>query len=93
MEKLDDFREKIDKIDENLIQLLGERFSICLKIAEYKKKQQIPMMQTNRVQQVKDRCCEIGRRCSIDEKFVNDLYSLIIEEACRLEDEIIDFDK
>jgi chorismate mutase len=90
MEKLVEYRARIDAIDDDLIKLLGRRYAICRDVARYKKERQIPMMQTNRVKQVKERCAELALLQGVDPEFVRELYTLIIEEACRIEDRIIE---
>lgn len=92
MEDLSNFRAALDRIDAQLIELLGQRFDICRKVANYKRKNKVPMMQPDRVKAVHERNAELGIRHSVNPKFVQDLYTLIIGEACRLEDEIIDAD-
>ena len=77
-------------IDESLIKLLGERVEICRQVAYYKRDAGVPMMQPKRVEQVKDRCATMGEAVGLDATFVRDLYTLIIKETCRVEDEIID---
>ena len=48
------------------------------------------MMQPGRVAEVKERCAQMAREHGIDPDFARQLYGLIIDEACRMEDEIID---
>ena len=89
-EHLAGFRDRLNGIDEQLISLLGERFEICREVADVKKEQGIPMMQSGRVDEVKARCKKLGEQQRVAPEFIEDLYTLIIGEACRLEDEIID---
>jgi chorismate mutase len=51
------------------------------------------MMQPDRVKAVHERNAELARLNSVNPKLVQDLYTLVIAEACRLEDEIIDADQ
>lgn len=83
--QLSQFREDIDRIDSQIVELLGRRFDICTKVAEYKRQNGVSVMQSNRVQEVKDSCKKLAIQNSIDPNFIEKLYSLIIEEACRLE--------
>lgn len=83
------FRTDIDTIDEKIIRLLGQRYAICRKVGNFKKENDIPMMQSGRVDAVKERCAALGAEHGVDPDFVRELYSLIIEESCRIEDEII----
>jgi chorismate mutase-like protein len=90
MDKLSEFRRRVNSLDENLLDLLGERFDICREVARYKRAERIPMMQSARVQEVKERCAQLSIKRRLDPGFVQKLYTLIIEESCRTEDEIID---
>lgn len=80
----------MDALDDQIVSLFSRRFAICREVAAYKKETGIPMMQTGRVIEVKKRASEKGRARGLREVFVTALYDLIIDEACELEDEIID---
>jgi chorismate mutase len=92
MEDLSNFRKALDRIDSQLIELLGQRFEICRKVANYKRLYNVPMMQPDRVKEVQRRNAELAKLHSVNPEFAQSLYALIIGEACRLEDEIIDAD-
>ena len=88
-EALTALREKLDGVDDRLIACLADRLDVCVEIAHVKKTTGIPMMQPGRVQHVKDRCAALARQRGVSGELVTQLYALIIEETCRLEDEII----
>ena len=90
MEALSRFREKLNGLDEQLVDLLGKRFKIIREVGHFKKANTIPMMQSKRVEKVKDRCAEMGKKVQLDPDFIRTLYTLIIDEACRVEDSIMD---
>ena len=90
MDKLQLWRAELDTLDDQIVSLFSRRFAICREVADYKKEAGIPMMQSARVQEVKQRAAERGRARGLREAFVTALYDLIIDEACQLEDEIID---
>jgi len=46
--QLDELRGKIDKIDDNLLRLFSERMQVVTEIAEYKKKQDLPVLDRKR---------------------------------------------
>lgn len=87
--QLQEFRSRLNDLDEQLIRLLGARYEVCRSVAIHKSQHGIPMMQAERVEEVKDRCASLGAALSIPPEFMRELYSLIIRESCRLEDEII----
>jgi chorismate mutase-like protein len=90
MPELADFRKQIDAIDNELVELLARRLTICRAVAEMKKKAGIAMMQADRVAEVKARNAERGSRLGLDPGFTMNLYAQIIDEACRVETMIID---
>lgn len=90
MDRLPEFRKSLNDIDRKIVSLLGERYALCRDIGLYKKENGIPMMQPSRVEEVKARCASLAAEHGVNPDFVRSLYGLIIDEACRLEDEIID---
>lgn len=90
MDTLSEFRQRLNALDADLVRLLGERYEVCRAVAEYKREEGIPMMQPARVQEVKERSAQAAVRHGVDPEFARKLFGLIIEEACRLEDQIID---
>ena len=77
-------------MDEQIIELLGKRFGVCGDVARYKARHNLPMMQPARVEAVKERCAALARDHGVDGDFARRLYSLIIGEACWLEDQIME---
>jgi chorismate mutase len=90
MDKLQLWREELDTLDDQIISLFSRRFAICRDVAAYKRETGIPMMQTARVHEVKERAADRGRTRGLRDVFTKALYDLIIDEACEIEDEIID---
>lgn len=90
MPSLEDFRKEIDQLDHTIIEALGRRYDICRDVAKFKSENDIPMMQPHRVEHVKNKAVEIGKQFKLNPDLVYNIYSLIINESCRLEDEIIE---
>ncbi|MCV3215030.1 chorismate mutase [Plectonema radiosum NIES-515] len=80
----------MDALDEQIIEALSKRFQVCREVAHFKKTEKIPMMQPGRVEEVKKRRQDLGFQKRISKDFMLDLYDLIIQESCRIEDEIIE---
>ena len=87
---LADHRQRLDQIDNALLELLGRRIDIGRQVAEYKRDNDVPVMQPSRVQEVLDRVVADAAAHQLDPEFVRALYRLIIDEMCRIEDEIVD---
>jgi chorismate mutase-like protein len=89
MNDLPEFRARLDVVDDDIARLLGERFQICRDVARYKSIHRIPMMQPDRVAQVRARYLERGATAGIPAEFSAELFELLIAATCRMEDEII----
>lgn len=87
---LEPFRRRLDAVDEQIARLLGERFAICREVAIYKSAHDIPMMQPDRVAEVRARYVARGAEADLPDDFSAGLFELIIAATCRMEDEIID---
>jgi chorismate mutase-like protein len=83
------FRERIDLVDEQLVDALAERISICREVAEHKREQDIPMMQPDRVTAVEERWARLAAERGLDADFARALARAIVGEGCRVEDAII----
>jgi chorismate mutase len=86
---LEPFRERLDVLDEQIARLLGERFEVCREVAHHKRERDIPMMQPDRVEQVRARYLRRGAEMDLPEEFTAALFELLIGATCKLEDELI----
>ncbi len=89
MSGLESFRSRLDVLDEQIARALGERFEVCRQIALYKREHTIPMMQPERVAQVRARYLARGREVQLPEEFTSELFELLIGATCKMEDELI----
>lgn len=86
---LEQFRSRLDVLDEEIARLLGERFEVCREVAYYKSEHEIPMMQPERVAQVRARYLERGAQARLPPDFTAELFELLINATCCLEDELM----
>ncbi|HXR30977.1 MAG TPA: chorismate mutase [Solirubrobacterales bacterium] len=84
------FRQRLDPIDEEIARLLGERFEICREVAEHKSAYGIPMMQPERVAEVRARYLARGAEAGLPVEFTAALFELLIGATCKLEDELME---
>ncbi len=89
MNGLDPFRRRLDGLDEEIACLLGERFAVCREIAHYKRAHDIPMMQPDRVAEVRARYLARGAEVHLPPDFTAALFELLIGATCKMEDELI----
>lgn len=90
MSGLEPFRSRLDELDEQIARLLGERFAVCREIALYKRAHDIPMMQPQRVVEVRKRYLARGAEVELPADFTAELFELLIGATCRMEDELIE---
>jgi chorismate mutase len=87
---LEPFRRRLDVLDEEIARLLGERFQICREVALYKSEHEIPMMQPDRVEEVRARYLARGAEADLPAEFTSDLFELLIAATCKAEDELME---
>ncbi|WP_432158246.1 MULTISPECIES: chorismate mutase family protein [unclassified Streptomyces] len=86
---IEDLRAELDAIDERLLEQLRARIEKCVEIGHFKREHDVPMMQPHRIGVVHERAARYGERHGIDQTFLRRLYDLVIEETCRVEDQVI----
>jgi chorismate mutase-like protein len=90
MSGLEPFRRRLDELDEQIAGLLGERFATCREIALYKREHEIPMMQPERVAEVRARYLARGAEVELPADFTEQLFEILIAATCKMEDELIE---
>lgn len=88
-ENIDQLRAKIDVIDENILYALGSRMRISRQIGEYKKDNNIAIIQASRWDSLLGKVMEKGRGYGLTEKFLNDVFNAIHEASVEIQNEII----
>lgn len=83
------FRRRLDFLDGEIARLLGERFEVVRDVAAYKREHDVPMMQPERVIEVRERYLERGGESNLPPEFTAALFELLIGATCKLEDELI----
>lgn len=87
--KLESLRTEIDKLDGELLQILAKRMEITDEIGEYKRDNNITILQMKRwAGIIKDRL-SIGMHMGLNEDFLSDLLKLIHKESIFRQTEIL----
>lgn len=81
--ELDKFRDKVDLLDTQIIELLAERFGIIDQIGEYKKERNLAVYQPDRWQDVMQSRINEGMKRNLTEKFMKSLLFAIHEESVK----------
>jgi len=88
-ENIDQLRAKIDIIDENLLYTLASRMKISRQIGEYKKNNNIAILQTSRWDSLLAKVVEKGKEYGLPKGFVEDVFNAIHETSVEVQNEVI----
>lgn len=83
------FRKKIDKIDDEIMQLLQERFGIINQVGEFKKINNINAFLEDRVEEVVERNINTALKYNIPKDLIEKMYRDIIRTSIEIEEKII----
>lgn len=86
MEILKAYRERINIIDEEIIQLLRRRYDVIEEVAALKARENIPAVLPDRVDEVREKAAGRAAEKGLDAGFIRELYTRIIEHSCALEE-------
>ena len=88
-DNIDQLRAKIDVIDENILYALGSRMKISRQIGEYKKNNNVAIVQASRWDTILAKVVERGKEHGLSEKFLKDVFNAIHEASVEVQNEII----
>jgi len=91
-DKLAELRNQIDKIDDLVIQKMAERMQIVEQIGNYKKQNNITILQVNRWDEILRKSVNYGKALKLREEFTEKLLELIHAESIRKQTEIMNKD-
>ena len=92
-DKLADLRKSIDKIDDILLQKLGERMAIVEKIGEFKRDNQVTILQVNRWDAIIQKGHAFAKALKLDLNFTEKFLELMHGESIRKQTEIMNAGK
>ncbi|MEI6455493.1 MAG: bifunctional 3-deoxy-7-phosphoheptulonate synthase/chorismate mutase type II [bacterium] len=79
--KLEELRSEIDKLDEELIDILARRMGIAEEIGHYKKENRITILQLKRWSQLTHDRIEAGMKLGLSNEFILKLLAAVHEES------------
>ena len=88
-DNIDQLRAKIDILDENLLYTLGARMKVSRQIGEYKKNNNIAILQTSRWDKVLAKVVAKGEEYGLSEKFLTDVFNAIHEASVEIQNQVI----
>ncbi len=82
-------RQQIDRIDDELIELLDKRMRVARDIGQYKKEHSMPVIQAGRYNDLMQRRVDAARELGMSEDFMRSVLAAIHEESVRQQIEIV----
>ncbi len=79
------YRNELDNVDKEIINLLAKRFEIVKQIWKYKKENNIWILQKWRWKEVLKNRKQIAKNLWINENLIESIWNLIHQEALKLE--------
>lgn len=89
-ENMTQLRAKIDVLDENIISLLAQRMNVSRQIGQFKKDNNIAILQTGRWEEVLAGMVARGTEAGLSESFVRAVFDDIHEESVALQNKILE---
>ena len=90
--KLEVLRNRIDALDNELLEVLSSRMDIVREIGNYKKTHNVTALQINRWAQLMDDRVKMAEKLNLNRTFTKILFQLIHEDSVRMQTEIMDED-
>lgn len=86
MEKM---RQQINQLDDELLQLIGQRMNVADKIGQYKKDNNITILQTNRWNAILERAYERGDKLGLSQEFITKYFDAVHMESINHQNKIM----
>ncbi len=84
--ELDEFRQKIDLVDTQIIELLADRFQMIKQVGEYKREHNLAVYQPNRWHNVMESRISAGVKKNMTEKFMKSFLFAVHEESVKTQE-------
>lgn len=86
---LEKFRQQINHLDDELMQILGQRMKIAEKIGEFKKNNNITILQTNRWNEILERATSKGDKLGLSKEFITKYFDAVHMESINHQNKIM----
>lgn len=88
-ESLTELRSQIDKLDDELLELLTRRMRVSRDIGQYKKEHNMPILQARRYEELLERRAGQAEQMGMDREFMRTVLQAIHEESIRQQMEVL----
>lgn len=86
---LEKLRDQINQIDDELLQLLGQRMKVADKIGQYKRDNNIVILQTNRWNEILERAFRKGEALGLGKEFITRYFDAVHMESINHQNRIM----
>lgn len=87
--QMDKMRAQINQLDDELMQLLGQRMKVADKIGQYKKENNITILQTNRWNAILERAFVKGAQLGLSQEFITKYFDAVHMESINHQNKIM----
>jgi chorismate mutase len=86
---LEKLRQQINQLDDELMQILGQRMKIADKIGEYKRENSITILQTNRWNEILERAFLKGDKLGLSKEFITKYFDAVHMESINHQNKVM----
>jgi chorismate mutase len=86
---LEKLRQQINQLDDELMQIIGERMKISEKIGQYKKENNITILQTNRWNAILERAFKKGDKLGLSQEFITKYFDAVHMESINHQNKVM----
>ncbi len=87
---LENLRQQINHLDDELMQILGQRMRVAEQIGKYKKENNITILQTNRWNEIIERASLKGDKLGLSKEFITRYFDAVHMESINHQKKIMD---
>ena len=87
--QLENLRSKLDNLDRELLEILGTRMSLVEQLGEYKRDNNVAVLQMDRWRQLRKSRADLGKQMNLYPDFVEELFELIHMASIRKQTEVM----
>ncbi|WP_433895334.1 chorismate mutase [Sphingobacterium mizutaii] len=88
-DKLAELRGQIDKLDDQIIKQIADRMKIAEKIGEFKRDNNVTILQINRWDEIVQKRIQLAKALSLSEEFTSKYLELLHNESIRKQNEVM----
>ncbi len=86
---LQQYREQIDSIDQQLLEMLAQRMDVIKKIGDYKKDRNVSILQLRRWENIIASRTVLGEKAGLNASFIKDILQLIHKESIKEQNRVM----